>query len=313
MVVMLLVLATQQGYCHPQIRLVNGPSRQQGRVEVFVNGEWGTVCDDRFGWQDGNVICRMLGYSKSVTTRTRGYFGHGTGKIWIDQLDCVGDEDSIFECDMNELGEHDCKHKEDAGVECYREVPKPPASLPVRLVCPHNQTCNNRAVKQGPNASECEPAVHIEGIVEVYYKDTWQLISADGWDDDDISVVCGQLGYPLGFGPVPDIMNNETKQEKTESNSTVLMKEVECTGAEIELRLCYHYGWGPFENPSGKVATVRCGFKPHLSCGSGTEQVSNWIMYYKFTHRAHYFVTGSTKSLCVWMQILTVFGNLITL
>ena len=279
--VVLLVLAAQHGYCaEPQIRLVNGATRQMGRVEVFVNGEWGTVCDDSFGWRDANVICRMLGYSKSVRHRTRAYFGRGTGEIWIDQLNCAGDEDSIFECDMNELGDHNCQHKEDAGVECYREVPRPPASMPVRLVCPHNQTCNNKAIKHGPSASNCEPSMHVEGIVEVYYNDTWQLISTDGWDDDDISVVCGQLGYPLGFGTIPDIKNNETKQEKRESNSTVLMKEVECTGGEIELRLCDHYGWGPFENPSGKVATVRCGFKPHWSCGNRSEQVSNWTQLY---------------------------------
>ena len=289
-VVVLLVLAAQHGYCEPQIRLVNGPTQLAGRVEVFVRGEWGTVCDDSFGWQDASVICRMLGY-KHLRARTRGYFGHGTGKIWIDQLNCAGDEESIFECDMNKLGQHNCKHSEDAGVECYREPPTVPASMPVRLACPYNQTCNNKAIKHGPSASKCEPSVQVEGIVEVYYNNAWQLISTDGWDDDDISVVCGQLGYPLGFGTVPDINNktnnetktsNETKQEKGESNSTVLMKEVECTGGETELRLCSHYGWGPFENPSGKVATVRCGFKPHWSCGNRTEQVSNWIMHHFF-------------------------------
>ena len=276
-VVVLLAVATQQGYCQSRIRLVNGASRQQGRVEVFVNGEWGTVCDDGFGWQDANVICRMLGYSSSITSRNRAHFGQGIGKIWIDQLNCNGDEDSIFECDMNELGKHDCKHKEDAGVECHREIPKQPASMPVRLTCPYDQTCNNTAIKHGPDNSECEPSVHVEGIVEVYYEDTWQLVSADGWDDDDVIVVCGQLGYPLGFGTVSDI----------EINSTVLMKEVKCTGAERELRLCYHYGWGPFDNPSGEVATVRCGFKPHFSCDNETEEVSNWIIYQLFLINSH--------------------------
>ena len=288
--VVLLVLAAQHGYCaEPRIRLVNGATRQMGRVEVYVNGEWGTVCDDSFSLHDANVICRMLGHSKALVSRNRAYFGQGTGKIWIDQLNCTGSENNIFECGMNELGKHDCEHKDDAGVECYREIPKRPPSMPVRLVCPYDKSCKNKAIKHGPDASECEPSMHVEGIVEVYYNNTWQLISADGWDDDDVNVVCGQLGYPLGFGTVRKIknmLNNGTKVKRRERRqfnekmSKVLMKEVECIGTERHLRLCSHYGWGPFDNPKSKVATARCGFKPHLSCGNEAKrQVSNHTMH----------------------------------
>ena len=272
-VVVTLLLAAHQGLCQSRIRLVNGGSPQQGRVEVFVNGEWGTVCDDDFGFDDAKVICRMLGYSDVVTSRNKAYFGQGTGKIWIDQLNCKGDEESIFECDMNEFGDHDCKHKEDAGVECYQKVPAQLGSLPVRLACPNNVSCNNKATKHGPDPDKCEPSVHVEGIVEVYYNNSWQLISADSWDDADVNVVCGQLGYPLGFGTLPNevVPNNESNGTKVvtdikNNGAEVIMKGVECIGTESELRLCYHYGWGPFKNPSDKVASARCGFKPHSSC-----------------------------------------------
>ena len=281
----MLLLATQQGYCQPKIRLVNGAIRERGRVEVLVNGKWGTVCDDSFDMQDANVICRMLGYPRALAARHKGYYGHGTGKIWIDQLNCTGTEDSIFDCSMNEAGKHDCEHREDAGVDCYRELPQRPSSMPIRLICPYNASCNNNAIKHGPDTSECEPSVHVEGIVEVYYNNSWQLISADGWDDADVNVVCGQLGYPLGFGTVPKIKNilsNGTKVKRrerrqfNERTSTVLMKEVECTGRERHLRLCSHFGWGPFTNAKGNVATARCGFKPHLSCSNEAKrQVSD--------------------------------------
>ena len=50
-----------------------------GRVEVFHNNEWGTVCDDLFGIQEGNVICGMLNYTRAICTASRARLGRGTG------------------------------------------------------------------------------------------------------------------------------------------------------------------------------------------------------------------------------------------
>lgn len=47
------------------MRLVNGPSSSKGRVEIMYRGEWGTICDDRFGQEEAIVVCRMLGYHNS--------------------------------------------------------------------------------------------------------------------------------------------------------------------------------------------------------------------------------------------------------
>ena len=44
------------------MRLVDGPNDALGRVQVRENGVWGEVCDDRWGLEDAQVICRMLCY-----------------------------------------------------------------------------------------------------------------------------------------------------------------------------------------------------------------------------------------------------------
>ena len=60
---------------------MNGSSPLEGRVEVLVNGTWGTVCDDYWDIRDAEVVCRQLGFARAVRAERLARFGSGVGEI----------------------------------------------------------------------------------------------------------------------------------------------------------------------------------------------------------------------------------------
>ncbi|XP_035690546.1 uncharacterized protein LOC118425665 isoform X2 [Branchiostoma floridae] len=116
----------------PQVRLVGGRYPWEGRVEVFYNGTWGTVCG-RHTWdpRDANVVCRELGYGPSTIHSTYS-FGQGSGPIWIgwsgSSPHCTGNEMSIFNCLSGTPGNVDtsCTHTYDVGIRCNTNTPVSP-------------------------------------------------------------------------------------------------------------------------------------------------------------------------------------------
>ena len=99
---------------------MRGPesSNGTGRVEVFYNKQWGTICRDGWNMQDTDVVCRELGFEYSIKTLPREHVPRGTGPIWLSKVSCTGNEDQFSDCILGGFGNNTCWHSDDVGVEC---------------------------------------------------------------------------------------------------------------------------------------------------------------------------------------------------
>ena len=103
------------------VRLVNAndSTNMTGRLEVYYNGQWGTVCDDFFDRNAAMVVCRQLGFDPvGALAVYRAGYGEGADPIWLDDVWCLGSEDNISSCPSDSWGIHNCLHSEDVGVIC---------------------------------------------------------------------------------------------------------------------------------------------------------------------------------------------------
>ncbi|XP_073445851.1 CD5 antigen-like [Dendrobates tinctorius] len=102
-----------------KIRLVDGPSRCSGRLEVYHDGLWGSVCDDLWDDRDANVTCSQIdcGFCQPYKPG-RKRFGKSSGKILLDDVQCNGNEPSLEKCKHRMWSYHDCTHDEDVSVYC---------------------------------------------------------------------------------------------------------------------------------------------------------------------------------------------------
>lgn len=102
----------------PTIRLSNGVDYLEGLLEVYHEGVWGTVCDDGWDSAETNVICRELHLGSAATSASLGHIRKGTGKMWLDDIFCIGTEKSLLACRHRPWGHSNCQHNEDTVLRC---------------------------------------------------------------------------------------------------------------------------------------------------------------------------------------------------
>ncbi len=205
------------------VRLVGG-GRSYGRVEIYHDGQWGTVCDDAWGINDAHAVCRQLGYPGAVQSPCCASYGRGGGQIWMDNVRCNGGERRLDQCGHNGWGRHNCSHGEDAAVVCQDGQDQ------VRLV-------------GGGRRSR--------GRVEIRHNGRWGTVCDDGWGLSDARVVCRQLGYR-------DATEAPHRARFGRGGGQIWMDDVSCGGGERALSECRHRGWGSHNCGHHEDASAVC-------------------------------------------------------
>ncbi|XP_066492488.1 scavenger receptor cysteine-rich domain-containing group B protein [Tiliqua scincoides] len=216
-----------------EVRLVNGRSRCQGRVEIFYNNTWGTVCDDDWDIVDANIVCRQLGCGHAIAMPATLSFGQGRGPIFLDNVDCKGREAALSECSSHGWGIHNCYHYEDVAVTCNELMPTQAARGPTSRTTTASLQNGERdgSIRLVNGANSCQ------GRVEIFYRGNWGTVCDDDWGLNDAGVVCKQMGC----GHARDYRTNAYFGYGT---GHILLDNVNCDGSEPHLSACYSLGWG---------------------------------------------------------------------
>ncbi|XP_055896643.1 deleted in malignant brain tumors 1 protein-like isoform X1 [Biomphalaria glabrata] len=220
-----------------QIRLRDGQNRHEGTVEVFHNNRWGFVCDDTWSQSEAEVVCHMLGYRRSGAraVTNNGFHSNHFYDYLLDQVFCPANVSTLNDCFHNAWGQHDCVPGEEAGVICASGETD---TIQLRL-------------RNGSNI--------YEGLLEVFYNDTWGSVCDDSWSDQDAQVACYMLGYKksgakaVGGGYFP-----------SGHSLPFMLDDVMCLGNETSLADCSHRNWKEHNCRPMEEAGVICNPDPEL-------------------------------------------------
>ncbi|ELT96946.1 hypothetical protein CAPTEDRAFT_171695 [Capitella teleta] len=203
------------------LRLVDGALRGFGRLEVFYDGQWGTVCDDGFTNNEAKVFCSALGYRDGSPSRIQ--YGKSTGPIWMDDVVCKEAGTSLADCEHAPFGTNNCEHIEDISLQCVGYI-----GYPVRLL---------------------DGVFKNEGRVEIFLNLEWGTMCGEGFTDLEANVVCRMLGYGRGislgnqYGPGWD---------------NIWVDSLRCHGQEETIIACFGLVFGPGTCDHDSDVSVRC-------------------------------------------------------
>uniref|UniRef100_A0A1X7SXN5 SRCR domain-containing protein n=1 Tax=Amphimedon queenslandica TaxID=400682 RepID=A0A1X7SXN5_AMPQE len=179
------------------VRLQGGYYSNEGRVEVYCNGQWGTICSTGFSTSDANTICRQLGYD-SGSRRYDSLYGNTSQPIWSTNMystsyaTCFGSSNS---CPSSSITS--CSHSSDVSVTCSEIYSTTRYTTTLSICSGLISNAGSAAAgtivlyRNGVSSSS-----YYYGIVQLYYNSIWGNICDDNYySSSEADVICHQLGY----------------------------------------------------------------------------------------------------------------------
>lgn len=262
----------KNGRLEGMVRLVDGTHPNEGNVEIFHLGKWGSICDDEWDIREATVVCRELGFDDVARGTHNSLFGPARYPFWMDNMYCSGGEKNLTDCRFDGWGTNDCQESEAAGVVCKN-------GPGLRRLIEEEVTTTTTTTEAAPIEVEKKvqgdmvPRIQIkevigshgqirlqggrtpeEGRVEIKIgENNWGLVCGDGWSLFEAMVVCRELG--LGYAQYAiqtDFFGG--------NRSSLALSGVQCRGGEGSLLECFHDRYGEISCPgkTENIASVVC-------------------------------------------------------
>ena len=251
----LIVIEQGNSQNHGDLRLVQQDVKNsaftEGRLEIYVNSTWGSICADNFDMHDADVACKQLGFSGALEVATSFHTPYGRGRegpVWLDEVECK--EDSllhILSCSHVRHADIDCDHFSDVAIKCSSEPPTTqPDDLGVRLVGGEFKS---------------------QGMLEVYCNNSWAPVCPPqgtvlGKSEED--AICRQLGY------TESVHYLQRGGPGVAGISPVSLQDYECSENAHDLASC----------------SATCELKANVNSGSSAVQMG--CIYLECTHSVPY-------------------------
>ena len=184
-----------------------------GRLEVFIDNQWGTICIDGFTGLSADTACRQLGSVEALTfgEAERLGYGQGSGRIHITKLECSSNDIHILQCSVrNSIL---CSHSSDVAVVCSAQ--------------PAFEFDGGTRLVDGPYRSE--------GFLEVYFFGQFGGVCGGTFDLVTANAVCIALGYTRSRS-APELVS---RFQNTSSPVWLISSSINCATLESCFDNCY--------------------------------------------------------------------------
>jgi hypothetical protein len=220
------------------LRIVNhkGELAPEGRLDIRIEGQWGSVCSFGNSPESANVICKNIGYKggewKNPSDQTSrdfcrtyngfDYCGAEMSRIHFSKIECTKSDIHINKCNKSLADMKECTHGYDAIIKCYNENFETDPPIPVGVI---RLTGINKENDQS------------FGRLEMYNEQKFSSICDLGFNNESANIACRQMGYVKGKH-ITDPKKADSFKLDNSSNEKFAASNIECRGNEKSLKEC---------------------------------------------------------------------------